>query len=186
MANNNTTHILRGTLHWAKVLGEPRMNTFTNEREWSVDLTPDKNARAELKRLGLSDRLRTPKSNDDRKETFLSLRVKEFRKDGVTKNEPIRIVDAGGRPWGDGLIGNGSVGDVKVQVRDYGPGKKKGLYIRAIRILDHVEYEVQEFAPLSEDDEFFAADDDNLEVAEAEYEFEDADEGDDLDDEMPE
>ena len=42
---------MRGTLHWAKVLGEPRMNDFAGQRQWSVDVTPDAKGLAEMKRL---------------------------------------------------------------------------------------------------------------------------------------
>lgn len=161
MANTNTTtHVIRGKLHWAKILGEPRLNTYTNEREWSVDVTPDKKGLAEIKRLGISKKLRDPKENDGRKERFITFRQKEFRtnpKTGEkTANRPIKIMDAQGNDWPhDKLIGNETIADIKFNVRDSGM-PNKGVYIQAIRILSHVPFEVQEFAPLSEDDEFFA------------------------------
>lgn len=156
---NATTHVIRGRLDWAKVLGTPRMNTFSEEREWSIDITPDAEGRKLIKSLGLNDRLREPK--DGRKETFLGFRQREYRTDPKTgeqtRNDPVTVKDAAGQTWPDNvLIGNGSIGDIKFQKRDYGPGKKAGVYIRAVRVLKLVPYEVQEFAPLSEDDEFFA------------------------------
>jgi hypothetical protein len=77
------------------------------------------------------------------------------KKDG-SKADPLRIVDSNNEPWNGALIGNGSKVDVKFVVKDYGVGKKKGVYIRAVRVLDLVPYVAQDFAPLSTDDEFFA------------------------------
>lgn len=174
---SKTTHIIRGTLHWAKVLGKPRLNTYSNENEWSVDVTPDAKGMLELKRLKLTNKLKN--KNDDRKE-FLSFRQKEFRtmKDGSKEaNRPIRILDIKGQPWPEGkLIGNGSTADVKFVLAPPMPGKPNaGLYIQAIRVLDLVSYETQEFAPLSEDDEFFAETEGEPEAQEttADYDYDD-------------
>lgn len=131
------------------------MNEYTGEKEWSLDVTPDKAGRDLLKKLGIADRLRDPKEGDFRKESFLSFRSKEMKADG-TKADPIRVVDANNQPWGSDLIGNGSVVDAKFVVKDYGKGKKKGVYIRAVRVLELVPYIPQDFAPLTSDDEFFA------------------------------
>jgi len=155
LSNNNDTFVIRGVANWAKVLGPPRLNTFTDEKEWSIDVTPDKDSRALLRKLGINDRLRDPKDGDTREDSFMSFRQREFRKDG-TKNDPIRIVDATNQKWGNSLIGNGSTVDVRFAVKDYGKGKKKGVYIRAIRVLEHVPYESEDFAPLDSDDEYFA------------------------------
>lgn len=154
MAQKYTTHIIRGTLNWAKVLGAPVMNEYAKEKQWSVDVSPNKNGLAELRKLGL-----TPKMKDkgDARGKFISFRQSEFKKDG-SPNEPITVVDAQGNPWPkDKLIGNGSIADVKFSYTDF--GQTKGNYIKAIRILEHVPYQSQEFAPLSEDDEFFAGND---------------------------
>lgn len=108
-----------------------------------------------LKELGLADRLRTPKATDPRKEPFMSFRHKELKADGE-KADPLRIVDADNNPWDKRLIGNGSVVDAKFVVKDYGKGKKQGMYLRAVRVLELVPYIHQDFAPLDTDDEFFA------------------------------
>jgi len=160
MAQNSPTYVIRGTLDWAKVLGKPRLNTYTEENEWSVDVTPNEEGRAIIKKAGITDKLRDPKDNDSRKETFLSFRQKELRKDksgNMVANQPIKVVDAGGNKWDETkMIGNGTIADVKFTVKDNGKGRPKGVYIQAIRVLQHVPYEVQEFAPLSSDDEYFA------------------------------
>lgn len=91
---------------------------------------------------------------DDRTDCFISFRHRELKKDG-SKADPIKVVDAAGRPWNGALIGNGSTVDVKFIVKRY-LGKKDGVYIRAVRVLNLVPYVAKEFAPLSDDDEFFA------------------------------
>lgn len=163
MANKDaTTHVIRGTLHWAKVLGDPRLNTYSKEKEWSVDLTPDAKGMEEIARIGIKDKLREPGDNDSRTEDFLSFRHRESREDRKTgerkKNEPIKVVDITGAPWPQNkLIGNGTIADVKFRVVDYGKAYAKGVYIAAIRILDHVEYATEEFAPLDPNDDFSGA-----------------------------
>ena len=142
MAQNSPTYVIRGTLDWAKVLGKPRLNTYTEENEWSVDVTPNAEGRAIIKKAGITDKLRDPKDNDSRKETFLSFRQKELRKDksgNMVANQPIKVVDAGGNKWDETkMIGNGTIADVKFTVKDNEKGRPKGVYIQAIRVLQHV------------------------------------------------
>lgn len=174
--------VLRGTLDWAKIVGPARPYTgnplYDNGPEWTVDITPDANTRKLLSQHGLdkggkkgTGKLREPGENDTRKETYLSLRVLQKRKDG-TENDPPRIVDITGKTWDDKtLIGNGSVADVKVKLVPTG-----GLYLQAVRVLKHVPFIVDEFAPIKEDDEFF----ETFEAAPEEGVFE----TDDLEDEV--
>lgn len=178
-------HVIRGVAHWAKILGAPRKNNFDDGREWTIDVTPDKEGRTLLRKLGIADRLREPKEGDSREESYISFRHRELMADG-SPAEPIRVVDAAGDAWDDSrLIGNGSVVDVKFKVKDYGKGKKKGVYIRAVRVLELVPYASQEFAPLSSDDEYFAAGADEGEVARLPDGLE-PELADDLDDDVPE
>ena len=153
--------VVRGKLHWAKVLGAARPYKGNPKYDkgpyWSVDVTPDDASRELIETFDFSEKLKKPKKNDKetRTESFLSLRVLENRADGQ-KNNPPRVVDARGNVWPqDRLLGNETVADVKVKVVDYGAGSEKGVYLQAIRVLDHVPYEVEDFAPLDEDDEFF-------------------------------
>ena len=158
MAQKYSTHVIRGTLNWAKVLGAPIMNDYAKERQWSVDVTPDATGLAELKRLKLQSKIKNKK--DDRKD-FISFRQGEFTKAGKP-NDPITITDAAGNPWPENKkIGNGTIADVKFSYTDF--GSTKGSYIKAIRVLKHIPYVSQEFAPLSEDDEFFAGDREEME-----------------------
>jgi hypothetical protein len=109
----------------------------------------------------------------------------DSKKADGTDADPIRVVKSNGDAWdsrADGYIGNESVVDIKFVVKKYGPGKHDGVYIRAIRVMKLVPYVPQEFAPVSEDDEFFAAPDE--EFARLPDELEPVVE-DDLDDDVP-
>lgn len=158
--------VIRGELNWAKLVGPARPYTGNPKYDkgpyWSVDLTPDAEGRAALAALGLdkggkkgTGKFRTPGENDPRKETFLTLTVLETKKDG-TKNAPPKVVDAANQKWDGSLIGNGSIGDVKVKYVDYGDPDTAGLYFQALRVLDHVPYESSDFEELDEEDEYFA------------------------------
>lgn len=175
--------VIRGILNWAKLTGPARPHTGLAKYDkgpfWSVDVTPDAKSRILMEKYGLTDKLREPKGKDERTESFISLKVLENRTDG-TKNGPPKIVNIRGEAWNDGLIGNGTVGDVKVKVVDYGKGSDKGCYLQAIRVLEHVPYEVKEFEDLDDDDDFFGRQDDDV-VAEDSNSSEDAE----LDDDVP-
>jgi hypothetical protein len=182
LANKYTTYVVRGTLSWAKVLGAPIMNDYAKERQWSVDLVPNEEGLKLLKKLGLSNKL---KDKNDGRGKFISFRQSEFKKDG-TPNDAIVVTDVQGNPWpANKLIGNGSRGDIKFSYVDF--GTTKGNYIKAIRIGLHVPYVTQEFAPLSEDDEFFAQASTDAAAPEeaADTPDETPDNPDDLDDDVP-
>lgn len=158
MAKNVTEHTLRGKASYAKIIGEPMLNYNKDGREWKMDLQLlDKGSVKDVKSWGIGDRIKNKENYLDGN-PFMTFKQNEFRKDGVTPNQPIKVVDAAGNPWDEHkLIGNGSVVDVKFIVMDHGPGKMHGVYIRAVRVLDHVPYEPKEFDDLSEDDEFYKA-----------------------------
>jgi hypothetical protein len=104
-----------------------------------------------LREIGLDKRL---KNKDDMRGDFFQFRQREETRDG-NKNRPITVVDAKNRPWNPKTkIGNGSLVEVKFNVKDYGAGKNAGVYPQAIRVLNLVPYERQEFAELPEDNEF--------------------------------
>jgi len=183
MADKAKFLVIRGRLHWAKLTGTARPHTGLKKYDkgpfWSVDVTPDAKSRILLENNGLSDKLKEPKGKDDRVESFIGLKVLENRSDG-SKNDPPRIINIDGTPWDGRLLGNDTVADVKVKVVDYGAGSEAGVYLQAVRVLEHVPFEREEFEPLDEDDEFFAKQDD--EVAE---ETPIGDSGEDLDDDVP-
>ena len=183
MANKTETFVIRGKASFAKILGEPVLNYSKDGKEWKMDLLlTNKDSLKELKAAGIANRVKR-KEGYLNGEPFMSFKQAEYRKDGVTKNEPIKVVDIKGNPWDDDkLIGNGSDVDVKFVKMDFGPGKKPGVYIRAVRVLNLVPYEGKDFAPVSEDDEFFQ---EAMKVSDKEFAEDFGLDAEDLDDEIP-
>ena len=150
--------IIRGELFWAKIVGDAVPYTGNPKYDkgpyWSVDITPNKESLKKIKEAGIADKLREPKGEKEtRKEPFLTLKVLETKPDGK-KNNPPTIINGSGAAWDGSKIGNGSVADVLVKVKDY--GTTVGAYLQKVRILSHIPYEGGVgFEPLSEDDEFF-------------------------------
>lgn len=156
--------VVRGVLFWAKIVGDARPYTgnpkFNKGPSWSVDITPDARSREIIKAAGIADKLREPRGEKEtRKETFLTLRQLELRPDGK-KNKPPKISDVRDQPWNGDDIGNGSVADIKIKIKDY--GETTGAYMQEVRVLKHVPYEGggSGFEPLSPDDEFFGSEED--------------------------
>lgn len=154
--SENITTYLRGTAHYAKLLGDPRPNFTGDNREWTVELELTPAGVEQLVDLKLSDRIK-------RKEDFLNnapyitLRQRETRRDGKTNSAP-RVVDIKGNPWDENiLIGNGSKVDVRLNIVPPAKGKPKaGIYLNSVRILDLVPYvKAEEFPEIDESDPFF-------------------------------
>jgi hypothetical protein len=164
MATKSSKVFVSGKVYWAKIVGDKALvqNYDGDGREWSVEFEPDDVSF--LKEHRLLDRLKDPMAYarrlQERGETekaekaekdaegrgdYLLLRKSEFNRDGE-KNEPFRIYDADNNDWDDRLIGNGSSVDVKLDIRDWGVGKKKSIYATAIRVTDLVSYESDPFA----------------------------------------
>jgi hypothetical protein len=152
MATSKAVEFLSGRLFWAKVTGNPVPNYGGDAREWTFEFEPDEKGVAILKTHKLDDRLKEKEDakNPD-KGRFLVLRKKEFSMDGK-ENPPIRIYDSEDNAWGGALIGNGSAADVKIDIRDYGVGKKKGIYPVAIRVTDLVAYQSSEFGGMGKEE----------------------------------
>lgn len=170
--------VLRGVLNYAKLTGKPRPHTglpkYDKGPYWSLDLTPNLKSLKLLEQHGLTKggnkgtgKMRTPDLSKDKarvgaerenvraEDAYISLKILEKNKDGEL-NDPPKVRDIQGNVWDKGNIGNGSIADVKVKVVDYS-GAEKGVYLQNVRILDHVPYEVDDFEPLSEEDEYFAS-----------------------------
>lgn len=179
MANKSQTFEIRGKTSFAKILGDPVLNYSKDGKEWTVDIVLDKETAKEVKGYGVGDKVKT-KDNYLEGNPYLTFKQKEYRFDGVTRNDPIPVVDIFGKPWDDDKkIGNGTVVDVRFRVVDYGPGKKNGMYPAKIRVLDLVPYEGDTFKQLSPDDEYF-----RKAVAAQEAEANDLQPDDDLDDDI--
>lgn len=182
MANEAQTVVIRGKTSFAKVLGDPVLNYAKDGHEWKTDIQLTPATVKELKAYGVGDRVKTKDEYLDG-EPYISLKQKALRADGEP-NRPIKVVDIKGKPWDDNkLIGNGSDVDVKLRIVDYGKGKKKGVYIQSMRVLNLIPYAGgQEFEPIAEDDPFY----NNIAEAEAMINADAADrEPEDLDDDLP-
>lgn len=153
MSDMKKTVFLRGKAFWCKLLEDQlHLNYGKDGKEWSVDFSPNDEGKAVLKGLKVDDRL---KNKDNELGDYLTLRLKEFRKDDKPNDKP-KIVDGRGDPWPqDKRIGNGSDVDVKLNWVDYGPGKKAGLYLQSMRVLDWIPYEGGGFPEIDSDDEYF-------------------------------
>lgn len=152
MAVKRTTIFGTGKVYWPKIVGDRALhdNYDGDAREWSYELVPDDPSF--LKEHKLLDRLKdkSDERNPDKGE-FLYLRKPEFDRDG-NKNDPIRIYDEDNEPWPENkMIGNGSSVDFKLNIVDYGKGKKSGIYTAALRITELVPYESNEFGAMDGD-----------------------------------
>jgi hypothetical protein len=147
--------------------GDPK---FDKGPSWSVEINPDDASRGKLSKYDLDEKLKKDKlkkrdgtpTKNPRPYDFLRLTILETRPDG-TKNKQPEVQDAYGRPWNpETELGNGTVADIIVRYVDY--GTTKGLYFKKMRVLKLVPYEGggTDFEPLSEDDQFFAASEEEI------------------------
>lgn len=162
-----TIHTFRGKTSFAKILPDQlSLNYSKDGKEWKVDLEIDEATVKEAKKLKIADKIRRgePYEKDGVEKPayldgrpYLTFRQAELRRDG-SPNNPIEIKDILGKPWDyTKEIGNGSVVDLKFAVVDNGPGKKKGIYPRAIRVLELVEFKRQTFTDIDESDPYYQA-----------------------------
>jgi hypothetical protein len=152
--NKRETVYLRGKGYWMKIFDAPRPNYGGDAREWTFEFEPDEASIELLEEHDLGDRLKdkSNKKGYEGRGKFLTLKRGEFDYEG-NPNEHIRVVDAANTPFPDKtLIGNESEIDVKVSIVDYGVGRFKGIYPIAIRVLELVPYQSEEFAPLPTSD----------------------------------
>lgn len=147
--SDTTTVFVTGKVYWAKIIGAPRDNYERTGREWTYEFEPDDIGF--LKKAGLLDRLKSKNATDGRGE-YLTLKKPELDKEG-NKNEPLRIYDHDGNPWDDRLLGNGTEVVVKLNIVDWGRGKKKSIYTKAIRVEKLVPYTPDEFAGFDDNTE---------------------------------
>lgn len=179
---SNTTIYLRGETSFAKLLGEPLPNFAKDGFEWKMDLKIDPQDIKTLKAAGVADRVKIKEGYLDGA-PYLTIKVKAERTDPKTgekvKNDPPVIVDKAQEPWpANKLIGNGSIVDVKLTVRDWGAGRPKGIYLNKTRVLKLVPYGNDDFPELDENDPFYEEPNTNHSGADFRKDF-------DLDDEIP-
>lgn len=155
MASNTQQMVIRGKASYAKILGDPVLNYSKDGKEWKMDLMIDAGTVKEFKAAGIGDRVKEKKEYLSGN-PFVTFKQAEFRRDG-TANRPIKVTDILGDDWDHkNLIGNGSDVEVTFAVQDHGPGKKHGMYLRSVRVLKLVPYDVNTVAEIREDDPFFA------------------------------
>ena len=140
-----------GRVYWTKIIGNKALhdNYDGDGREWSYELVPDDTSF--LKEHRLLDRLKDKEDekNPDKGE-YLYLKKPELNKDG-DKNDPIHVInndpsvtdDEGNQVtgWDGRLIGNGTRVVAKLTIADWGKGKKKSIWTKALRVDDLVPYE---------------------------------------------
>ncbi len=144
-ATSKATEFLTGKIYWAKILGDPRMNYNGDGKEWTLEFEPNEDGLKVFKAHKLTDRIKTDKED---RAPYVKLRKKADPADP----RPIRVYSADNTEWpSDKLIGNGSVVDVKLSIRGYGPGKKTGVYVEAVRVRDLVPYVSTEFGKMDGD-----------------------------------
>lgn len=142
MADFSTVYAT-GKLYWCKALGKPVMNYEGDAKEWTLDFEPDNTEF--LKEHRLLDRLKEDKKGNIEGE-FLHLKKPELDSEGKP-NDPIRFYDADNKQWDRAVaIGNGSSVDMKLTIVDWGKGKKKSIWVAAVRVTDHIPYEADEFS----------------------------------------
>lgn len=135
--------LLKGTAHWAKIVGKPQKGYTPGEYEWSVDISVDAATSKQLQELGAGSYIKN--KGDDRGD-FVSFKRKSIRRDGE-EAKPYEIVDHHGEPWGNKLIGNGSTLNVVYTLNEIpavGTAKAR-MKPSAIKfqVWDHVAYENQ-------------------------------------------
>jgi hypothetical protein len=124
---------LHGTCKWAKL--ETPDEKYGH---WTLDLYPDQESLAKVKKSGLELKERT---DNEGKGPFIKLRRKKQKliKDALVKFDPPSILNSDNKPMPqDTKIGNGSTVFCKVEV--YDTIKGKGHTLAAVRIENLIEY----------------------------------------------
>ena len=158
---------VRGKVSFAKVLNDQlSLNYSKDGKEWKFDILLDEDTVKEFKKLKIGDKIRKgePYEKDGVEKPaylggrpFLTLRQSETKRDG-NFNKPIEITDILGKAWDQTKeLGNDTVVDAKIAIIDNGPGKKKGMYPRSIRVLEHVPYERKVFDDIDPSDPYYKA-----------------------------
>lgn len=131
------TYILQGTARWAKIVGEPHPGFDEGTKEWSFDLVLDEKGKAEFLASGADKFYLRNKDGVD----YVKFVRKATKSDG-SPSKPISIEDDHGNPWGDKLIGNGSVLNVKYSLNEVKSRGQKRLKpsVIAVQVWDHSPY----------------------------------------------
>ena len=144
-ANNNTNEvrnvILKNvSLHWAKLNPEKPVSPFGTE-QWEITVQVDKKRAKEIEQYGKL------KDGFDKGTVAIGLKKKAQKKDG-SPAAAVRVVDNMKQPLDPKIIGNGSVGNVIIMLKDYeikapnGKVTKSGTTVTlvAVQVTDLVKY----------------------------------------------
>jgi len=150
----------KGESVFACVLGLPRLNKLSNEKEWTIGMRwlPEdcehlrnkideefKEAHGKKKGRLPYDLEAYEDENGDKIETGY-IKFKFKRKELSRNGEPLgapKVVDANLRPWDQKkLIGNGSIIRTSFTIFPYDQGGcGVGLFLKGVQVLKHVEYD---------------------------------------------
>lgn len=132
--------MIRGRAAYAKIIN-PVPTYDKTDKERTFDLIVDGDTKKSLAKMGLAAYVKTNKNGDDY--IKFSRRVTKQNPEGNhlprVPSAPLRIVDRGGQPWGDALIGNDSVLNVQFAVNEKQMGGLKPSLI-AVQVWEHVPY----------------------------------------------
>lgn len=141
--------MIRGRARWAKILGAPQngyKSTAEKNKEWSFEVEPDEDSLLALRQQGFEDRLK----EKDGVITF-KFKRKAYKVDG-TAAKKIAVVDRKGQAWDqDTLIGNGSILNVKYNIRPWKDGDGQSADVLAVQVYELVPYEGGEQFPIDDD-----------------------------------
>lgn len=171
-ANETTNAIIKNVeLYWAKLNPSKPVSPF-GEEQWEIQIRFPKKRVAEMEQYG------SVKEVPDQKGVYqLNLKKKAIKKDG-SKAQPIEVVGTtAGSVINPTTIGNGSVGNIKVMLRDYQIKSPKGVVTKEgtqvtltkVQVTNLIKYEPKgndDFDFDDEDDSDSDGDDDNQPVPE--------------------
>lgn len=144
-AQNDTRNVIlkNVSLYWAKLNPEKPVSPFGTE-QWELTVQADKKRDKELSEFG------NTKEGFDKGTVKINLKKKALKKDG-SPAAPVRVVDASKNPLDPKVIGNGSVGNVMLMLKDYeikapnGKVTKSGttVTLTAVQVTNLVKYEAK-------------------------------------------
>jgi hypothetical protein len=146
--------ILKGvSLHWAKLNPEKPVSPF-GTNQWELTVQADKKRSKELEQFG------KVKDGFDKGTVAVNLKKKAEKKDG-TPAAPVRVVNSAKEAIDPKTIGNGSVGNVMLMLKDYeikapnGKVTKSGtaVTLTAVQVTELVKYEPKNSNFVDFDDE---------------------------------
>ena len=143
------------SLYWAKLNPEKPVAPFGTE-QWELTVQADKKREKELAAFGKT------KEGFNKGTVAINLKKKALKKDG-TPAAAVRVVDAAKQPVDPKTIGNGSVGNVMLMLKDYeikapnGKVTKSGttVTLTAVQVTNLVKYEPKSsnFVDFDEEDQ---------------------------------